>query len=196
MVVPSIRGLRSEIKDLQKKFQCKMVNALASSIDKRLSKYESQELFTPSAAPDPRWKLLWCTPEHTGDLRKVLIDKVSTLLPVDPVTPAQSDCFSSKKKVQTDSVSCLFHLHPLHDVPTPRHPLQIHKWTNTFPWLVWMRKQTLFTSGSSTAPTSPSWPNSTLLHLRHPVQLNEYSVLPERSSGQNAAASQTQGLRN
>lgn len=62
VILPVIRGLRSEINNLHSKFKSRFVATLKSSIDTRLSKYE-QECFKIAAALDPRWKLAWCDGE-------------------------------------------------------------------------------------------------------------------------------------
>ena len=45
LVIPCIRGLKAEMRALCDKYQCKMVKILKSLVDKRLTKYESLELF-------------------------------------------------------------------------------------------------------------------------------------------------------
>ena len=81
IVLPCIRGLRAELATLREKFNGKLVSSLAASVDKRLSKYESIELFTLAASLDPRWKLMWATREEAATIRQTLVDKVSSTQP-------------------------------------------------------------------------------------------------------------------
>ena len=81
LVIPCIRGLKAEMRALSDKYQCKMVKTLKSSVDKRLTKYESLELFQMAAMLDPRFKLLWCTEGERADLRQALINNVNVILP-------------------------------------------------------------------------------------------------------------------
>ena len=59
LVTPCIRGLHAELSELQEKYSCKLVRTLALEVNRRLSRYESIDIFKFSAALDPRWKLRW-----------------------------------------------------------------------------------------------------------------------------------------
>ena len=79
LVIPCIRGLRSELKELSKTYKSKMVTTLISSIERRLVKYEEQEFFQLAAALDPRWKLDWCYNSEANHIKELLSKKVSEL---------------------------------------------------------------------------------------------------------------------
>jgi hypothetical protein len=98
LVVVCVRGLRSQVEELQEKFDCKLVSQLLESIDKRLSKYESRPLFTHAAALDPRWKLEWATPEEVAEIRRSIISKASVLLPPQPVSTSTDSSDPPPKK--------------------------------------------------------------------------------------------------
>ena len=79
VVLPIVRGLRTELAKLEKKFLSSFVATLKSSLDSRLSQYEEDLTFQLAAALDPRWKLAWCTPEESANLRKIIFQKVNEI---------------------------------------------------------------------------------------------------------------------
>ena len=82
LVVPCVRGLRAEVAELSQTYACKMVKTLADSIEKRLSSYETKDVFTSATSLDPRFKLMWCNDDNErADIRQILIEKVEMLSP-------------------------------------------------------------------------------------------------------------------
>lgn len=59
LVLPSVRGLRAELAEINTKFNNKLVTTLRRSIERRLSVYEEQPSFRMAATLDPRFKLAW-----------------------------------------------------------------------------------------------------------------------------------------
>ena len=59
-VIPSIRGLRSTLSGMSKKYNGKLVVGLSKSLEKRLVTYERNPVFQMAAALDPRFKFKWC----------------------------------------------------------------------------------------------------------------------------------------
>lgn len=77
MILPIVRGLHKEVGKLHQKFKSRFVVTLKSSIETRLTKYETQECFQLAAALDPRWKLVWCTTaQESTQVKKKVIQKV------------------------------------------------------------------------------------------------------------------------
>ena len=52
---------------------------MKSSLDSRLSQFEEYITFQLASALDPRWKLAWCTPEESANLRKIIFQKVNEI---------------------------------------------------------------------------------------------------------------------
>jgi len=60
LVIVCIRSLRAQLSALKEQFNCQLVSTLQTSLEKRLSKYESMSHFQLAAILDPRFKLDWC----------------------------------------------------------------------------------------------------------------------------------------
>ena len=88
LVIPCIRGLCSVLKEMSTMHLTSMLNALKSSIEMHLSKYENMEVFQLAAAIDPRFKLDWCTADEVRTMKALMVDKVAELSP--PVAPVSS----------------------------------------------------------------------------------------------------------
>ena len=77
LIIPCIRGLRTEMAELGDTYQCKFTRTLQSSVEKRLHKYEEMDIFQTATSLDPRFKLLWCSDaQECADVRLSLVDKV------------------------------------------------------------------------------------------------------------------------
>ncbi|XP_071791964.1 E3 SUMO-protein ligase ZBED1-like [Asterias amurensis] len=101
LVIPCIRGLREELKDLPSNNKSsKMVTFLEASFDKHLTKYEEDEAFQLAAVLDPRWKLDWCKQDtdEAKTVAKLLRDKVSALSPAAALTKVSQELAPPQKK--------------------------------------------------------------------------------------------------
>ena len=54
-IIPSVLGLKSELRDMRSKFNSKLVSTL-----RRLSSYEDEDYLILVSILDPRFKLQWC----------------------------------------------------------------------------------------------------------------------------------------
>ena len=70
LVIPSVRGLKSQLEDLHTKYNCKMVDTRLTSIDRRLNTYTGQKCFQLAATLDPRFKLAWCSNDGEADVQR------------------------------------------------------------------------------------------------------------------------------
>ena len=59
-MLPCVRGLRIQLNELSENYKCKMVQTLKSSLEKRLTVFESKHMYQMAAALDPRFTLDWC----------------------------------------------------------------------------------------------------------------------------------------
>ena len=62
-ILPCVRGLRKSLDSLSRTHTLKLIDALKTSLDTRLAKYEDQEKFQLASTLDPRFKLKWCIDE-------------------------------------------------------------------------------------------------------------------------------------
>jgi hypothetical protein len=60
LVIPCIRGLQKALSCLSVTYNSRMLIALINSLDNRMSKFESREIFILASTLDPRFKLRWC----------------------------------------------------------------------------------------------------------------------------------------
>ncbi|XP_072048394.1 zinc finger BED domain-containing protein 4-like [Amphiura filiformis] len=79
LVIPCIRGLRSEYNKLSTTHPSQTMTDLKSSLEKHFSYFETIEVFQVAAALDPRFKLDWCSPDEAEKMRRLLHDKVAAL---------------------------------------------------------------------------------------------------------------------
>ena len=107
VILPVVRGLRSEINDLHHKFKSRFVATLKSSIDSRLTKYE-QECFKLAAALDPRWKLAWCATQESKDVKQLIIQKVTILYESNPQATTRIESAHPSDSEQPPKRSKLF----------------------------------------------------------------------------------------
>ena len=79
-VIPCIRGLRRSLETLSVTFNSGMLTALTNSLDRKMAKYESRELFMLASTLDPRFKLKWCTDDDEQQkVKSVLLQKARCL---------------------------------------------------------------------------------------------------------------------
>uniref|UniRef100_A0A1X7UBM5 HAT C-terminal dimerisation domain-containing protein n=1 Tax=Amphimedon queenslandica TaxID=400682 RepID=A0A1X7UBM5_AMPQE len=69
-----------------------MLTALASSLDKRMAKFESQELFMLASTLDPRFKLKWCSDDDEQQrVKSILLEKAGSKVTThEPEVPQQA----------------------------------------------------------------------------------------------------------
>lgn len=70
LVIPCIRGLRAQMTTLCDKYSNGLVRELTESLERRLSKYESGDIYKIASTLDPRFKLKWCKNRVEKDLIK------------------------------------------------------------------------------------------------------------------------------
>ena len=77
LILPCIRGIRSELTTLSSTYKSKFVTTLILSLNTRFARYEQNEGFQMAAIFGLRWKLDWCKPDevsrYTNPYRKNLI---------------------------------------------------------------------------------------------------------------------------
>ena len=75
-VIPCIRGLKKSLETLSVTFNSRMVTALTDSLQIRMTKYESRELFMLASTLDPRFKLKWCIGDDEQEkVKSILLQK-------------------------------------------------------------------------------------------------------------------------
>lgn len=79
IVLLVIRGLKSELNELEKQYKSRLVASLKASIVSRLSKYEDDEGLRIASALDPRWKLAWCTAAEASNMKQLVMKKAQEL---------------------------------------------------------------------------------------------------------------------
>ena len=77
LVIPCVRGLKSNLSKMKSRYNCKMVLTLVESVDRRLSVYEENESFMMASILDPRYKAQWCKPTETEVVKSLLLEKAS-----------------------------------------------------------------------------------------------------------------------
>ena len=73
LVIPCIRGLRIKLQFLCTKYSNSLVTSLADSLERRLSVYEREEIYTIACTLDPRFKLKWCKNESERSYQRVVL---------------------------------------------------------------------------------------------------------------------------
>ena len=69
---------------LATKYKNKMITALRNSIEKRLSVFESRELYTQASLLDPRFKLKWCKDgQERASVKETLLNNIETFAAPD-----------------------------------------------------------------------------------------------------------------
>ena len=85
-IIPTIIGLRIHLATMQSRYNCGMMRALRTSLDKRKAVYENNEVFRLASCLDPRFKLQWC---RNSSQREAMIAELSAKA-VDCASPAPS----------------------------------------------------------------------------------------------------------
>ena len=157
-VLPYIMGLRKSLESLSVKFNSRMILTLKQSLNKRMAKYEDNEIFWYASTLDPRFMLKWCS--HPDDIISKFTDFVicisqtevtdDTKDPTQPKPPKQRkknpsncrDTFSPRPLSLTRQLTAiqqkLFNLKLLHIFPI-----------NTY---MYLKKQILYNFGKKTHP--------------------------------------------
>lgn len=66
--IPLTLGLKHKVNQISYDYSSEMISALKSSIERRLSMYESDDTYITSAVLDPRFKVRWCNEEKVDEL--------------------------------------------------------------------------------------------------------------------------------
>ena len=79
----------------------KMISALKTSIDKRLSIYEYGDTYVTSAVLDPRFEVRWCNEEKVDELLSVVKQKASQVETAtqDSSCPVEEDLSPPRKMI-------------------------------------------------------------------------------------------------
>ena len=85
-IIPTIIGLRIHLATMQSRYNCGMIRALRTSLDKRKAVYENNEVFRLAPCLDPGFKLQWC---RNSSQREAMIAELSAKT-VDYAFPAPS----------------------------------------------------------------------------------------------------------
>ena len=64
MVIPVTLGLKKHLQSVKCDYSTKFVSSLLSSLSKRLSQYENDDVYRTFAIIDTRFKVLWCEAEE------------------------------------------------------------------------------------------------------------------------------------
>ena len=92
-VIVCVHSLKEQLQKHSEMFNCRLLTALDTSLERRLSKYEDMEVFQLAATLDPRYKLDWCMDEEFDNIRDILIKKAediaSHIIPEDGPPPAK-----------------------------------------------------------------------------------------------------------
>ena len=73
-IIPTIIGLRIHLATMKSRYNCGMITALHTSLDKRMAVYEHNEVFRLASCLDPRFKLQWC---RNSSQREAMIAELS-----------------------------------------------------------------------------------------------------------------------
>ena len=79
LIIPCVRGLKEEMKEMQDTFKSKMVSTLLASLEKTMKKYEEMPSLQIASALDPRFKLQWCSSEEARELKEMLELKLAAV---------------------------------------------------------------------------------------------------------------------
>ncbi|XP_060072674.1 zinc finger BED domain-containing protein 4-like [Ylistrum balloti] len=90
LAVPLTIGLRHAMDNISVTYNNKMTQALKRSLQKRMSVYEDDDLFTTAAILDPRFNLKWCEPEKVGILTEKLRTEASRTIKLKCSTETES----------------------------------------------------------------------------------------------------------
>jgi len=102
MVIPVTLGLKKHLQSVKCDYSTKFVSSLLSSLSKRLSQYENDDVYKTSAMLDTRFKVLWCEPEEIEETTTSLKKKVSFVESVAQIDNSDDNITPPSKKLKTD----------------------------------------------------------------------------------------------
>ena len=88
LTIPVTRGLRYRIQQISAVYSNKMVTTFKESINKRLSRYEEDDLYMMATTVDPRFKLRWCNSKERHSVEQTFIDLATVQ---EELSPPNSD---------------------------------------------------------------------------------------------------------
>ena len=88
-VIICVRSLCEQLSQLETKFKCRVLTSLQNSLEGRLSKFESMEIFQLATALDPMYKLDWCSDSEMESIKSVLSSKMKNIRPPESETRDQ-----------------------------------------------------------------------------------------------------------
>ena len=105
-ILPVIRGLRIEMNNLCQKYNSRFTTTLKASFERRMFKYENEEIFKFAAVLDPRWKMAWCTEDESVELKHIILEKARS--ESDDVRPSIEETTTASEEPPPKKVSKLF----------------------------------------------------------------------------------------
>ena len=100
MVIPVTLGLKKHLQSVKCDYNTKFVSSLLSSLSKRLSQYENDDVYRTFAIIDTRFKVLWCEAEEIEETS--LKKKVSFVEYVAQIDNSDDNITPPSKKLKTD----------------------------------------------------------------------------------------------
>ena len=107
LLIPVTIGLKHKVNYLSCDYSSKMISALKTSIDERLSIYEYDDTYVTSAVLDPRFKVRWCNEEKVDELLSVVKQKATQVKTAtqDISCPDEEDLSPPRKMIKPDFFS-------------------------------------------------------------------------------------------
>ena len=105
--IPVTKGLKYQVNDISCDYSSKMISALKTSTDKRLSMYEYDDTYVTSAVLDPRFKVKWCHEEIVDEplsVVKQMATQVETATQ-DILYPVEEDLSPPRKMIKPNFFS-------------------------------------------------------------------------------------------
>ena len=117
LVVPSVRGLQTQLQQMATKYHCKLMTTLLSSFKHHMAVYAEKEIFILATVLDPRFKLKWAS---ASDLEKLTTNLITHASVTAATHAAHSpECPPTKKTcVEADFLDLFMEPQPTQPTPT------------------------------------------------------------------------------